>query len=405
MDKKKPKNQPPGSLLREPKAKKTLGLKVPVIQMPHLELVQKHTESAPDDPTLPSQTRQPRQTSHTSMTSQSSQTHRAEKAKDVAPKKDFQKVPNSHTKKAIPEGYFKPGKSKHLYDVLYSLTRGAIEPQRSIRISKTKLMKKAGIGSRITFDSIIADFEASGLVRVRVFSGEHAGNEFEVFTYDELDTLPSHTSQTSMTSHAQNLDRLVSLETSQTSHSLNAANKETSANPKTFFKTMSFSIDDDAPIRTAFEKLNTAARAATGRNLTQKDWEGFTDIIEILINETSVAKSRTRSVSTYLKFAAENLRRRLYATNDGGQRKKSASGEKSWAEVGKKDEESGEYDEQGNFLPKKLDEEERNQALKILNDYRKWGAPVEDSERFYVAEDWKWLMEKLADEDKLTEDD
>src|ERR671912_69734 len=44
---------------------------------------------------------------------------------DIAPKRDFMKVANSITREAVPSGLF-TGKSKQLYDYLYSLTRGAI---------------------------------------------------------------------------------------------------------------------------------------------------------------------------------------------------------------------------------------------------------------------------------------
>ena len=181
-----------------------------------------------------------------------------------------------------------------LYDVLYSLTRGAIEPKRSIRISKTKLMKLAAIGSRITFDSIISQFEATGLVKVIVRVGEHEGNEFEVFTPDELTNLPTLTSMAS-----------------QSSQSLNVENTTISENSKTLFKTLNF-IDDDAPVISVLEKLNEAARAATGKDLTPKDWEALNEIIELVIDETTIAQTRTKSISVYLKFAAENLRRRLF---------------------------------------------------------------------------------------------
>ena len=386
MDKKKTKNQEISSLLRQPKAKKTLGLKVPVIQLPHLELVQQFPQEIKDlKDTTPS---------HSSQPSHSVSSSEIKKRKtDISPIRDFQKVPNSYTNKAIPEGLFKPGKSKHLYDVLYSLTRGAIEPKRSLRISKTKLMKKAGIGSRITFDSIISHFESNGLITVKVYTGEHEGNEFEVFTYEELTTLPSQSSQRSQRSSAQKLDRVVSLETSQSSQSINVEKQDTYSEAKTFFKTLNLSIDDELPICKALEKLNTAAKTATGKNLTRKDWEGLIDIIEIVVSETSIARTRTKTISTYLKFAAENLRRRLYSRK-AEPRTKSSSNEKQWIEVGK-NEQSDEYDEQGNYIPKPLGEKGLSEALKVLSEYQSWDAPLEESKRFYTAEDWEWLMENL----------
>jgi hypothetical protein len=45
--------------------------------------------------------------------------------KTVAPEKDFTRVANSIARKAVPEGLF-IGKSKQIYDYLYSVTRGAV---------------------------------------------------------------------------------------------------------------------------------------------------------------------------------------------------------------------------------------------------------------------------------------
>lgn len=404
MEKSKKKDDQSPSLLREPKAKKTLGLKVPSIQMPHLELVKpdgRNNTNEEEILTLSSQARQPSNTTHTRQPRQSTHTRQAkdievdyQKDQTIAPNRDFQKVPNSHTKRAIPEGLFKPGKSKHLYDVLYSLTRGNIEPKRSIRISKTKLMKQAGIGSRITFDSIISHFEISGLIRVKVHSGEHEGNEFEVFTYDEVVSVPSVSSQSSQSSYGQKLDGVVSLESSQSSQSVNVDNKDTFAELKTFFKTLTFSSDDEKVIQSTFEKLNSGARSATGKNLTSRDWQAFEEIIDLILNETAVAKTRTKSVSIFLKFAAENLRRRLYS--EPKSQKKSQEEKPIWNEVGKNQFGVDEYDEQGNYIPKLLDEKGREEALQILRDYQSWNAPIEDSKKFYTSEDWQWLIENLS---------
>ena len=394
MTKKKnaPDNQ--ASPLRIPKPKQKLGLKVPQIQMPHLELV--HPEIKPEEydsvnkpeilpadmESLPSQTRQTRQTRQT--------TRKVEQqAKTpVAPMRDFQKVPNSITKSAIPEGVFKPGKSKMLYDVLYGLTRGAIEPKRTIRLSKTKLMKLAAIGSRITFDSIISQFEATGLVKVTVFAGEHEGNEFEVFTPDELLSQTSQTSLTSLTSHAQFLDRVLCLETSQTSQSLNVANTGSSENSNTFFKTLRQS-DDDAPLVLAFAKLNEAALAATGKDLTQKDWEAFLEIIELLIDETTIARTRTKSISVYLKFAAENLRRRLFKKNQSSPEKAKPF------EPGKIENAPVEVEEE--FVAEPLGKK-REVVLENLRRTAEMNGPeaIEIYRENFTPEDWAWLLKELS---------
>src|SRR4028118_2392999 len=121
----KTKSEANASLLRIPKAKNKLGLKIPKIAMPHddlislekprLEIVTSHNGLGS---TLSSQTRP---SSQSSLTRQSSLTSLSNKpTEEVEPTKDYQKVPNSITKQAIPEGVFKD-KDKHLYGVLYSI--------------------------------------------------------------------------------------------------------------------------------------------------------------------------------------------------------------------------------------------------------------------------------------------
>ena len=116
--------------------------------------------------------------SHTSLTSMTR--HTQDVPQPVSPTRDFTKVANSITRQAIPAGLF-TGKSKQLYDCLYALTRGAIVPARTVRMSRPKLMKKSGIGSRVTFDANIERLKDVGLLVVRHITGEHEGNEYAVF--------------------------------------------------------------------------------------------------------------------------------------------------------------------------------------------------------------------------------
>ena len=304
------------SPLRTPRAKKKFGLKVPEIRLPHLELVQpEFVQPEQNQTAVPFNEPPSKQTSLTnpkipiklkqrltSLTSQSAQG-------EVSPSRDYQKVPNSVTRQAIPGGVFKAGKSKQLYDVLYSLTRGSINPKHSVRMSKTDLMKKAGIGSRITFDSIISHFQDIGLIEIIVYPGQHLGNEFKVFTYDE--SMTSQTSVSSLTRSAQKLDRLLTLETRQTSHSLNEANNDTSAVPKTSLKT--FNTDDEK--KTAFSdfirKISEASERITGKKISPSESQKWGEVADLLILELELAAARTGAVSSVPAFLGEVLRRKL----------------------------------------------------------------------------------------------
>jgi hypothetical protein len=332
----------------------------------------------------------PRQTSHTRQTSQTFQT-------EIAPTKNYQKVPNSITREAIPSGVFK-GKSKQLYDVLYSLTRGAIVPTRTVRIRKTELMKRSAIGARVTFDSNIAHLQQVGLISETVYAGEHAGNEFEVFTFDEIGTLTSMPSMSSMpsqsglpsmsgqTSHAQKRDTLVSLETSQTRQGLNDDSAEDYRILKTLFKDFKI-FDDDAPLGVALRKLNVAARELTGKELTKKDWEAFAEIIELVVNETAIAATRTGQVSVYMKFATENLRRRLY---------KKAATKKSTQKVYEPGSSQPAIE---NVFETEALGENREMVLKNFREMvkRDGREAIEIFAGNYLPEDWKWISENLEE--------
>jgi hypothetical protein len=170
-------------------------------------------------------------------------------------------------------------------------------------------MKKAAIGSRITFDSCISHLQLVGLLKVHVFTGQHSGNEFEVATPEEIETQASQTSQTSLTSHAQKLDRLVRLETSQTRHTSSVDNTDTYGEPKTSFKTNTEKLDDEA-FAALVEKLGTASREVCGKETSKDDAERWGEVAELLVTELKVAASRT-TVTSAPAFLAEHLRRRL----------------------------------------------------------------------------------------------
>lgn len=239
-------------------------------------------------------------TSHTTTTRQTSQSH--------APTRDFSKVPNSLTRVSIPAGEFK-GKSKQLYDALYSMTRGSITPKRSVRISRPQLMKKAAIGARVTFDTNVTHLIAIGLLQVKQIAGEHEGNEYTVFLPEER-TLTSQSSMTSQTSHAQDQDGLVSLESSQTRHSLSVDSINTSDDPKTSFKTKDQFIDDEAFAKLV-AKLKEATREVTGKDSPLTDADRWQELAEVLIAELHIAAGRT-TISSVPAFMAEHLRRRLW---------------------------------------------------------------------------------------------
>jgi hypothetical protein len=295
VNKPKPESQ---SSLRTPGPKKKLGLVVPpALRMPHQDLItqrqeetQSLLESMPSQTTMPSLTRRTR--------------HSNENASAIAPQRDFMRAANSIVREVVSGGHFK-GKSKQLYDCLYLLTRGAVVPSRKVRISRPKLMTKAHIGSRVTFDANISHLKAIGLIRVVNITGEHEGNEYEVLLPEEI-SMPSQSSQSSQTGYAQKVDILDSLESSQPSHSSSSIETDTSESPKTSFKTKEQNTDDDA---TALALLRELERELTGKESSSANWK---PLFELLIAEARIAAARTGQVSSVPAFLAEHLRRRLW---------------------------------------------------------------------------------------------
>jgi hypothetical protein len=291
------------SSLRTPQLKKKLGLSVPpALRLPHEDLISPRVEH---EISMPAPSSEPSQTTSTSMTRPTNQ------PTPISPSRDYTKVANSIGREAVPAGLF-TGKSKQLYDCLYSLTRGAVVPSRVVRISRPRLMKKAGIGARVTFDANVERLVSVGLIQVRKITGEHEGNEYTVFMPEEL-SMPSqtsHSSQSSLTSHAWNLDRLDRLESSQTRHSLFVENTSTSDESKTFYKTSTGSDDDEA-FAVMVSTFKQAVAELTGKTSSPAEAERWRDLAELLVVELKIAASRT-TVSSVPAFLTEHLRRRLW---------------------------------------------------------------------------------------------
>jgi hypothetical protein len=288
----KPKN---ADSLRTPKPKKKLGLSVPpALRLPHEDLIPSSPRELEDKSNMPSST---------GTTSEPA---------PIAPVKDFTKVANSINREAVPAGLF-TGKSKQVYDCLYALSRGAVVPSRTVRVSRPRLMKKAGIGSKVTLDANVMRLVAVGLIEVRRVVGEHNGNEYTVFLPEELNVADgdSRPSTTSSTRSTQKLVVLVVPETSTTSTTSSALNTDTYLQPKTSFKTNIEKTDDDEAFAGLCASLREAAKDVTGREPTSAEAERWRELGEVLTTELKIAAGRT-TVSSVPAFLTEHLRRRLW---------------------------------------------------------------------------------------------
>ena len=248
----------------------------------------------------------------TKSTDSTSQTQRG-----VAPERDFQRVPNSVTREAMAARLFR-GKSKQVWDYLWSVSRGAIIPRRTVRCSRPKLKAGAGLGSMGTVDAAIEHLQAVGLVVVETIVGENGGNVYEVFTPEEVTarlfgvaSTTGTTNSTGSTGTTQNLVVPVLPESGSTSSTLSSMGSVTSGQPNTFFKTIEENDDDDAALAGLTASLKTAAREITGREVSSAESDRWRELADVLVAELKIAAART-TVSSVPSFLAEHLRRRLW---------------------------------------------------------------------------------------------
>jgi hypothetical protein len=203
------------------------------------------------------------------------------------------------------------GKAKQLYDCLYAMTRGAIVPSMTIRISRSELMIKSSIGAKVTLEQNLRRLVASGLVSIKTIGGIQGGNEYTVRLPEEaLDSTPPSTPP-SPPSGGQNLGLLAPLETSPPSRGLSLTVTDTSEDSKTFFKTKEENIDDDAALAGLIDALKAINRELTGKDLSHTEADRWRELADVLVAELKIAAART-TVSSVPSFLAEHLRRRLW---------------------------------------------------------------------------------------------
>jgi hypothetical protein len=225
----------------------------------------------------------------------------------VAPESDFQRVPNSVTRRALPEGIFR-GKSKQVWDYLWSVTRGAIVPTRSTRKSRREIKAGSGLGSMVTVDAALEHLENVGLIAVKPAIGSLTGNEYEVFTPEEAST--STSSRASSSRITQKVDELDVPESSSTSTTQLVENSGGWGQPNTYSKTKDINTDDEA-----FAEFTAAVRKTakeiTGKEPSKAEATRWAEVAEVLMTELKIAAGRT-TVSSVPAFLAEHLRRRLW---------------------------------------------------------------------------------------------
>jgi hypothetical protein len=231
---------------------------------------------------------------------------------DAAPKRDFTRAANSIVRDAIPAGIF-TGKGKHLYDYLYSQTRGAITPVHSARIPTEKVMAGAGM-TRNTFRFHLERLCNSGLVRVDQRPGEHGGNVYTVLLPEEAGLQRGdrgHRGERGYsTDTGENLPLVQGSEVAPSHPGSSSTNSDTYGYGKTSFKTKDLNTDDEAFAEFAAAVKKTA-KEITGKEPSKAEAARWAEVAEVLMTELKIAAGRT-TVSSVPAFLAEHLRRRLW---------------------------------------------------------------------------------------------
>lgn len=321
----------------------------------------------------------------------------------VSPMSNFTKTPNSVTNIIQARGLFR-GKSKQIYDYLWAVSRGSIKPKRIVRKTHGEIKAGAGLGSRNTVLDGLRHLAQIGLIRIVSSVGVNEGNEYEIFTPEEIGITGTTgttgiSALTGLTGISQNLAIPVQPYSGTTGTFQNTENKDTSAEAKTFFKTEEKRTDDDsASANPAFsimnEKLEGAVKKITGKDASKQEAEKWGNLAELLILQLEIAASRTGEISSVPAFLTEVLRRKILKPHEQLKPKQKSNLKKDT--VGKSvNEETFEADEEGRQIIKPLDPKGREEALTMLLEFAGREEILEDFKKWFVEEDWKWLMEKL----------
>jgi hypothetical protein len=228
---------------------------------------------------------------------------------DAAPKRDFTRAANSIVRDAIPAGVF-TGKGKHLYDYLYSQTRGAIVPVHSARIPTEKVMAGAGM-SRNTFRFQLERLCNAGLIEVDQRPGEHGGNVYTVRLPEEVGLEKGEGGDRGHRGYrGQNLPRVEGSETDPCDRGSFLIDSTVYGESKTYIKTNTENDDDEA-FADFLAALKNASRQLTGKDSSAADRRRWAELAELLVTELKIAAGRT-TVSSVPAFLSEHLRRRLW---------------------------------------------------------------------------------------------
>ena len=312
---------------------------------------------------------------------------------EISPVRDFQKVPNS-----IPRNLdlFR-GKSKQVWDYLWSVSRGAINPTRIVRKSRNEIKKGSALGSMVTVDAAIKHLEQIGLIKKSLHNGSLIGNEYEIFTPEEI--VVPHTSYTSIASNTSLAQKVAILDIPESSISSIAQpveNKAILGNANTLLNTNK--NNDDEPFGRMNETLAKALEKVSGKRPQKSDAAKLNELAELLVMELEIAAARTKSVSNVPAFLTEHLRRRLLGSSTVAKPPESKSKVSKSLRVGQ----ANDFEDKDVevYQAEPLSKQGREAVLKTMQEYldKGQGEFILSFQNTYTSEDWDWLSKELEKE-------
>ena len=225
-----------------------------------------------------------------------------ELADSGSPRRDFQKIPNSIIREALPERLFR-GKSKQVWDYLWSISRGAITPGRTLKKSRNEIKNGSGLGSMVTVDAALLHLESVGLIAKRQAIGSPGGNEYEIFSLEEAaanftSIAPSQAAAIGETGHFSNAGDAPNNEAAPTSRAFAQAHE---AHP-------GIMQDFAAVLLAAGETVLGAELPVNSQE--RKHWR---TLGELLAEELKEAAQKAKSVTSVPAFLTAHLKRKLKA--------------------------------------------------------------------------------------------
>jgi hypothetical protein len=367
------------SLLRIPKLKNKLGLKINKIAMPHDDLISVEVSKLDNAPILTT----PYHPLPPSTTKQET---------SISPTRDFTKFANSLVRDAIPDGLFK-GTSKNTYDALYQRTRGAIIPVRTIKVVQSDVLSWTNV-SHNTLRAHIKHLQLVGLIKIHYKLGDNEGQEYEVILPEEIgneDKSSYHPLPPPTTTHnlggPSNQNLLVG------GGGLKPVNIGQDTSPKTSLKTIKKNDDEAfAEMQKVFSEIS---EKISGKSLSKNQKGNWKELAELLAMELEIAAARTKSVSNIPAFLTEHLRRRLLGKTSLPKTSTEKTGISKSLNVGKSSGEKAETAEEYQAEP--LSKEGRETVLKTMREYLDKGQNefIMSFQDTYIKEDWDWLMKEL----------